>query len=338
MTSPRRERQPPTHAVHRREFARSNANGYDSAMDVLAVAGAVKRFGSVVALDRAQLTLRAGEWLALLGPNGAGKTTLVRAVAGGVRLDEGEITLLGAALPRGRAPGDGRERLGVVPQEIALFPLLTARENLVAFGRLHGVAAGDLPQRVAWGLDWTALADRADEPVRRFSGGMKRRLNIACGVLHRPAVVLLDEPTVGVDPQSRERIWQMLGELRRAGASLLLTTHQLDEAQRICDRIVIIDHGRAVAAGTLDELVERTIGAGRRVTLTLDQPPDGDLVVDGFVAEGRVLRGSMGDVAGELPALLGRIRTAGRRVDDVHVEPPSLHAVFLHLTGRELRE
>src|SRR5437016_5427033 len=148
--------------------------------------------------------------------------------------------------------------------------MLTARENLTTFGRLGGLRGRDLRERVAWALDWTALGDRAREPVKRFSGGMKRRLNIACGVLHRPRVILLDEPTVGVDPQSRERIYDMLAELRREGASLLLTTHHLEEAEARCERIVILDHGRVIAAGTLDALVERTIGAQRAVRLTLD--------------------------------------------------------------------
>src|SRR5262249_3465517 len=141
-------------------------------------------------------------------------------------------------------------------------------------------------ERVGWALDWTGLRERAHEPVKGFSGGMKRRLNIACGVLHQPEVVLLDEPTVGVDPQSRERIWEMLDKLRQAGTSLLLTTHQLDEAQTRCDRIVIIDHGRTIAAGTLGELVERTVGSGRQVTLALNRPlPEKLAGVDVSVAD-----------------------------------------------------
>src|SRR5262245_9090493 len=178
----------------------------------LSISGAAKRFGGTQALDGAGLSLFRGELLALLGPNGAGKTTLVRSIAGRVRLDAGEITLLGERLagPGGAA----RLRLGVVPQEIALYDLLTARENLYAVGTSHGVPRPELAERVAWALEWTGLADRSREPVKRFSGGMKRRLNIACGVLHRPEVVLLDEPTVGVDPQSRERIWEMLGRLK----------------------------------------------------------------------------------------------------------------------------
>jgi ABC-2 type transport system ATP-binding protein len=307
-------------------------------VDVLKVADARKSFGPTLALDGASFELHQGEMLALLGPNGAGKTTLVRAIAGRVRLDGGAIELFGQRLNVTGGNGGGRDSLGVVPQDIALYPLLTARENLRTWGRLHQVAPSDLGERVERALVWTALADRADEPIQRFSGGMKRRLNIACGILHEPRVVLLDEPTVGVDPQSRERIYDMLGQLRDRGVSILLTTHQLEEAEARCQRIVIIDHGKAVAAGTLNELVERTVGAARRVTLTLDRPPGRAMA--GFEAEtgGLGLIAQVRDVAAELPALLGQVSQTGCRVLDVEVRSPSLHSVFIHLTGRDLRE
>src|SRR5213078_4372878 len=157
------------------------------------------------------------------------------------------------------------------------------------------------------------------ELVGTFSGGMKRRLNIACSVLHHPSVVLLDEPTVGVDPQSRQRIWEMLEKLRREGASLLLTTHQLDEAQQICDRIVVIDHGKVVAQGTFDELVRATIGPTRNVAVTL--------------GDGRILRSAVTDIGAELPGLLSQAGSSGSPVVDVQIESPTLQAVFIHLTG-----
>ncbi len=302
-------------------------------MNVLSVQDARKSYGATPALRGVSLELGEGELLGLLGPNGAGKTTLVRAIAGRVALDGGAIELMGRPLD-----GGGRGRLGVVPQEIALYPLLTARENLEAFGRLNGIPRGTLAARVAWALDWTGLADRAREPIKRFSGGMKRRLNIACGVLHDPRVILLDEPTVGVDPQSRERIHEMLERLRATGVSLLLTTHQLDEAEGRCDRIVIIDHGQVIAAGTLDELVARTVGHHRDVTLRLDRAPERP--IDGFDggAEGALLRARVDDVGAELPGLLQRVEAAGCAIRDVEVRSPSLQSVFLHLTGRELRE
>jgi ABC-2 type transport system ATP-binding protein len=292
---------------------------------VLRVTGARKRFGSTQALDGADVAVERGELLLLLGPNGAGKTTLIRAVASRVRLDQGRIELLG-------------QPLGVVPQEIALYPLLTARENLEVFGTFHGLSGAALVDQVKSALEWTGLADRANEPIHGFSGGMKRRLNIACGVLHRPEVVLLDEPTVGVDPQSRERIWEMLDKLKQAGTSLVLTTHQLDEAQTRGDRIVIIDHGKTIAAGTFRELVETTVGPRRQVTLTLDRTPSQPL--DGLAAtvQDRTVHWQAADVAAELPPVLERVRAAGCRVEDVGVQSPTLQTVFLHLTGRELRE
>jgi ABC-2 type transport system ATP-binding protein len=302
----------------------------------LRVTQACKRFGTTQALDGAEVVLERGQLLLLLGPNGAGKTTLIRAVAGRVRLDQGQIEILGQAV--NGAASNARRSLGIVPQEIALYPLLTARENLEVFGAFHGLGGAALAEQVSSALTWTGLADRAQEPIKGFSGGMKRRLNIACGVLHKPEVVLLDEPTVGVDPQSRERIWEMLDKLKQAGASLVLTTHQLDEAQTRGDRIVIIDHGKTIAAGTFHELVEQTVGTRRQVTLTLDRPLAGPLDMPGVQSEDRTIRWQAADVAAELPPVLQSVRAAGRHVEEVTVQSPTLQSVFLHLTGRELRE
>jgi ABC-2 type transport system ATP-binding protein len=301
---------------------------------LLTIRDARKSFGATAALQGASLALEPGELLGLLGPNGAGKTTLVRAVAGRVRLDSGSVELSGRPLE----PESPRPGLGVVPQEIAVYAMLTARENLEVFGRLQGLQGRTLAERVAWALAWTALDARAGEPVKRFSGGMRRRLNIACGVLHEPRVLLLDEPTVGVDPQSRERIYEMLAALRKGGTSLLLTTHQLDEAEALCDRILVIDHGRVVAAGSLAQLVAGTVGEGRRVTLTVDRAPTRPLATLAADAAGTTLSADVRDVAGELPALLQQAAAAGVVVKDVAVKSPSLHTVFIHLTGRELRE
>ena len=310
----------------------------------LRIRDAARAFGATQALDGASFELRPRERLALLGPNGAGKTTLVRAIAGRVRLDRGTIELFGAPLDTGaagRAPKSGaaRESLGVVPQELAVYPLLTARENLEAFGTLHGVASADLRARVDWALAWTGLAEREKDLVKTFSGGMKRRLNIACGVLHRPRVVLLDEPTVGVDPQSRARIQEMLDALRGEGTSLLLTTHQLDEAEASCDRVVILDHGKVIADGTVPELVDRSLGKRRTVAFALAAPlaksPAGFFEI---ADDPRRFRAEITDLAIDLPALLAKLAAAGAHVDDVEVERRGLHEVFLQLTGKELRE
>jgi ABC-2 type transport system ATP-binding protein len=312
-------------------------------MSVLSVVDARKMFGPVKALDGASLELREGELLGLLGPNGAGKTTLIRAIAGRVRLDAGEIRVFGQPVDGRRTPPE----LGIVPQEIALYPLMTARENLAVFGRLQGLTSAELGRQVDWALESTGLKDRANESIRQFSGGMRRRLNIACGVLHRPRIVLLDEPTVGVDPQSRDRIYDVLDDLRGRGVSLLLTTHHLEEAEARCSRTVIIDHGRAIAAGTLGELVEQTVGRFRLVTLRLDaaagQAATAEIIrgartIEADPSDPRLLRARMRDVAIELPPLLERVRQVGRSVEDVEVKGPSLQSVFIHLTGRELRE
>lgn len=310
-------------------------------MAVLHIENARKRFGATEALRGLSFELRAGEMLALLGPNGAGKTTLVRALAGRVRLDGGRLELFGRTL----APETPRPELGVVPQELALYPLLSGRENLELFGALGGLAGARLRERVEWALVWTDLARRGGELVRTYSGGMKRRLNLACGVLHEPKVVLLDEPTVGVDPQSRERLFEMLDVLRAEGAAVLLTTHYLEEAEARCERIVIVDHGRAIAAGTLAELVASAQLPARRVRLVLERSPGGapSAVLPslaGLAAEpdGGALVASVSDVASEVPALLERVRATGLVVRDLDVRSASLQAAFLALTGKDLRE
>lgn len=303
---------------------------------MLQVHNAAKQFGTTTALAGAEFSLSEGEWVALLGPNGAGKTTLVRAIAGRVRLDSGTIHLQGHEVSG--LGHQARAALGVIPQEVALYPNLTARENLEVFGALHGVPKRELKQRAEWALEWTGLGDRADELSATFSGGMNRRLNIACGVLHKPRVILLDEPTVGVDPQSRHRIWEMLEQLRQEGASLLLTTHQLDEAQEVTDRIVILDHGKTIAAGTFEELLSQTIGTGQLVTITLGEAPPQALLKLGFKIDGNQISRAAEHLAIDLPAILAEVEKVGASITDLHVQAPGLQSVFIHLTGRELRE
>ena len=299
----------------------------------LEVCNVAKKFDRVHALSNVSFGVGPAEKLALLGPNGAGKTTTVRCISGRVTPDTGHVELMGRRLPtRGK-----REALGFVPQDLAIYPDLSTKENLEAFGRFHGLRGNGLRQAVGWALEWTGLADRRHHLPKTFSGGMKRRVNIACGVMHRPHVVLLDEPTVGVDPQSRERIFHMLEQLREDGTSILLTTHNLEDAETQCDRIVIIDHGEVIADGTLNDLVSSTIGTNRRVTVRLTEPLQSS---NGFVMDPSLMtvHAEIADVVSELPVLLGKINAEGGTIDDVEVRPPSLHAVFLHLTGRELRE
>jgi ABC-2 type transport system ATP-binding protein len=305
--------------------------------DPLVVTGLEKRFGDVQALAGASFSLKRGELLGLLGPNGAGKTTMIKSIAGRARHDAGQIVLLGRVLE----PSDPRPEIGVVPQELAVYRRLTARENLSVFGRLAGVADADIDARVNWALEWSDLKDRADEPTDRFSGGMRRRLNIACSLLHKPSVVLLDEPTVGVDPQSRARIYEMLAALQRDGVSIVLTTHHLEEAEQRCQRIVIIDRGTIVAAGTVAELVNATVGGARRLTIALGATwRDGVPVPEGFELDETRQSGSasVGDIGADAAVLLGRLSAAGATVRDVKLAGATLQDVFISLTGRELRE
>lgn len=297
---------------------------------VLHVTGACRRFSETQALDGAAFHIETGERIALLGPNGAGKTTLIRAVVGLAHLDEGDITLFGSP-----ANDESRYRLGVVPQDLAVQGSLSAEENLRLFGRLNRVSGRTLKDRVEDALEWTGLGERRKHIVKGFSGGMKRRLNIACGVLHQPDLVLLDEPTVGVDPQSRARIHEMLDELHDRGTSLLLTTHMMEEAARCTDRIVVIDHGKTIADGTLEELISRNFGASRQVNVILSastKPPSGRWTIDGHVLSCTIAN------AAELSAVLNELAGNKLPIEGIEVKSPTLEDVFLHLTGRELRE
>jgi len=291
-----------------------------------------KAYGAVQALRGLSFAVDPGEWIALLGPNGAGKTTLMLALAGLVRLDGGKVELFGQPV-RGPAA-----RVGFVPQEIAIYPLLSVRENLRVFGRLNGIAGAALSEHVEWAVRWTGLEARADCRAGTLSGGMQRRLNIACGVLHRPRLVLLDEPAVGVDPQGRQRIWDMLDELRASGASLIQSTHELNEIETVCDRMLIIDRGRLIADGTVDDLVRRHLGTAASFALTLAEPPTGLELPGDIAIRGATVEGRLPDVAVDLPRILERLRTAGASIRHVRVDTPGLEAVFTRLTGRELRE
>ncbi|MFK7821929.1 MAG: ABC transporter ATP-binding protein [Planctomycetaceae bacterium] len=296
---------------------------------LLSIIEAQKSYGSHRALSGVDFDLYPGELLALLGPNGAGKTTLIRAICGRHRLDAGFIELMGEPIRH----EDKRQRamLGFVPQELAIYPDLTAEQNLDVFGRLHGVTGSQLEIKIEEVLRWTQLESRRHDKAGSFSGGMQRRLNIACGVLHDPIVLLLDEPTVGVDPQSRERIFEMLMELKTRGTAILLTTHQLDEAEARCDRIVIVDKGQTIASGTLQDLVAATVGSTQRLTVQYQDEDDSEryLVTETY---------ELSNVADELPQVLDETARLGRVVEGLKLANPSLQDVFLHLTGRELRE
>ena len=302
----------------------------------LRVDALVKRFGETTALDGITLEVHSGECLGLLGPNGAGKSTLIRSIVGRVIPDAGTISVFGAQADSMSA----RTALGWVPQELALYPRLSCRENLQAFGRYHGLGGAPLDQAVAWCLGWSTLTDRAEELVKNFSGGMKRRLNMAAGLIQQPRLALMDEPTVGVDPQSRNHIFDMIETLRGQGMSIIYTTHYMEEAERLCDRIAIVDHGKIIALGTRADLVHNAFGSRSQVLARFAGAPDriaewvaqrGGQAVDGaaqFTIEHPT----------EIGGLLEASEKAGFELLDVSLRKPNLESVFLRLTGRELRD
>ena len=302
----------------------------------LRVDGLVKRYGQVTAIDGITLELRPGECLGLLGPNGAGKSTLIRSIVGRVIPDAGAISIFGARADSSAA----RNALGWIPQELALYPRLTCHENLQSFGRYHGLSGSVLQQAVTRCLAWATLTDRAGELVKNLSGGMKRRLNMGAGLIHHPKLVLMDEPTVGVDPQSRNHIFEMIEKLHAEGMSLIYTTHYMEEAERLCDRIAIIDHGKIIALGTNAELVHAAFGSRSQVLARFAGPEErmaawvaqrGGHAVDG-IAQLTLERPA------EIGVLLEASAKAGLELVDVSIRKPNLESVFLHLTGRELRE
>ena len=309
---------------------------------ILRCAGLRKRFGERLAVDGVGFTIASGETYGLLGPNGAGKTTTISMVCGLLRRDEGEVIVDGRGIDVGAAAA--KAAIGYVPQDLAIYPDLTARENLRFFGRLYGLGGHELATRIGDVLEVIGLSDRAGERTEQFSGGMKRRLNIGIGLLHRPRLLVLDEPTVGVDPQSRNAILASVEQLSGEGMAILYTTHYMEEAERLCDRVGIIDEGRIRAEGTRRELVA-LVGQRDRVRLTasgnLGAAAAAAARLDG-VAEASARDGAIDLIVTEarslLPRLLETVAEAGVLVKSVEVVEPDLEAVFLHLTGKALRD
>ncbi|MGO9452381.1 MAG: ABC transporter ATP-binding protein [Candidatus Binataceae bacterium] len=302
-----------------------------------------KRYGERVALDGVSLEVRAGEVVGLLGPNGAGKTTTLSILSGVITPDSGEVTIAGIDLC---SPSSlqARRKLGLVPQSIALYPTLTARENLLFFGRMQGLASVQAGERSRLLLEEVGLADRTNDVIGGFSGGMKRRLNLACGMMHEPCVLLLDEPTVGVDPQSRGRIFSIVEKARDHGEAILYSTHYMEEVEQLADRIVLIDGGTVVAEGTSEELIAHT-GAEPRIELvTANLLPEG--WAHDLAGTRELARESNGGLKVSLalttieqaPEVLRRAERDGGQVIEFHLHRPNLQDAFLALTGHALRD
>jgi ABC-2 type transport system ATP-binding protein len=310
---------------------------------MLRVRGLRKRFGARSAVDGVSFEIAPGEIYGLLGPNGAGKTTIISLVSGILPRDAGEVQIDGLDLDAGPP---ARARLGLVPQSVTLYPDLSGRENLRFWGRLYDLRRRALDDAVDEALAAIGLAERADDRVATYSGGMARRLNLAAGLLHRPALLILDEPTAGVDPQSRSAIFELIEKKRDAGVAVLYTTHYMEEAERLCGRIGILDEGRLVAEGTRDALVA-SLGREARVELAFGRP--GELaraaeVVPGVAGVARVSRAEsqlvvyVDDGPRRLPGLWTRLLEAGLEPTGTALRTPDLEDVFLALTGRALRD
>jgi ABC-2 type transport system ATP-binding protein len=310
-------------------------------MDLLRIDRLAKAFGAVRAVDGVSFTVAPGELYGLLGPNGAGKTTTLSIVCGLLRPDAGQVEVDGVSF--WTDPDRARRLMGVVPQEVALYEELTGRENLEFWGRVAGLDARTAHNRADELLAALCLADRAGDPIKKYSGGMKRRINLGAALLHRPRLLLLDEPTVGIDPQARANILEFIRRLCADGTAVLYTTHYLEEAEQLCHRIGILDHGRLLAEGTVAQLQER-IGGDRLFVLDGDWAGVQPDAWPGFRDRFRVLQQSARQMvvaavgAADPVACLQHLLALPAKVENVALKRPSLNDVFLQLTGRDLRE
>ncbi|MCM3782187.1 ABC transporter ATP-binding protein [Neobacillus mesonae] len=310
-------------------------------MTIATMSNIIKRYGNHLVLDHVNIEIRQGEILGLLGPNGAGKTTLIHALSGLIGIDSGSIELFGE-----RQSGsmlEVKRKIGLVTQDITVFEDLTAKENLAFFGGIYGLSGADLKQRIAETLHFVGLTDQANKRPSKFSGGMKRRLNIACSIIHRPKLLIMDEPTVGIDPQSRNHILESVRDLQKKGTTILYTTHYMEEVQSLASRVVIVDQGHVIAQGTIDELV-KNIRHEEKIKLEVVELTDALLdnikQLDGVkhvTLTGTLIQIISQAGTGNLDRILSLAKGAGG-VISIHAEKPTLEDVFLTLTGKQLRD
>jgi len=308
---------------------------------MLHVTNLTKRFGPLTAVDNVSFDVKAGELFGFLGPNGAGKTTTINMICSLLRPDSGSVFIDGQQVLPNRPKL--RQKFGVVPQEIALYEELTATDNLKFWGGLYGLSGTALKRRIDELLELTGLNDRAKEPVKRYSGGMKRRLNMAAGMLHNPTLLLLDEPTVGIDPQARYNMLDTIRQCADRGTTIIYTTHYLDEAENLCERLAIMDHGRFLAMGTQEE-IRKIVGENTLIRITgITDKDEAESIISTHpkvhietMNEDSVVYSVPQDVpTGQF--IESMIRT-GFSMNNLQIKEPSLDSVFIKLTGRELRD
>lgn len=311
-------------------------------MNAIEVKNLKKSFGDLQAVQRVTFSVQAGEVFSLLGPNGAGKSTAISMLSGLLAPDGGDASIMGHSITK--EPEAAKASLGVVPQDIALYPDLSARENLVFWGKMYGLRGAVLKSRVDEVLEIIGLTDRQKDHVGKFSGGMKRRVNIGVALLHKPEVVIMDEPTVGIDPQSRRHILDNVKDLNRQGMTVLYTTHYMEEAAELSHHIAIMDQGKVIAYGTHAELI-KLVGGQARLDLTLNTESEKVLAawrtVEGVFridAQDGKVTALVDDSNRVLPRLFDAVSEKNIRIVGVDIQEPNLEMVFLHLTGRALRD
>lgn len=312
--------------------------------NILEVQDLVKKYGDFTAVKGISFTIKEGEIFSLLGPNGAGKTTTISMLSTLYAPTSGDATIAGHSVTKN--PMDVRNAIGVVPQELALYEELSARENLIFWGQMYGLSGSALKERVEEVLGQIGLLDKAKDRVKTYSGGMKRRVNIGVGLLHKPKLLFMDEPTVGIDPQSRRAILDTVKDLNKQGMTVLYTTHYMEEAEELSDRVGIIDHGELIAIGTQKELTKQ-VGETETLVLHVGENEDPQALVTAFKNVPDILEANVVDheisiitpsATDVLAPVVSKANERGIKIHSIDIREPNLEAVFLHLTGRALRD
>ncbi|MCY8474542.1 ABC transporter ATP-binding protein [Bacillus sp. FSL L8-0222] len=303
-----------------------------------------KAYGKKTIVNGISFSLKKGESFGLLGPNGAGKSTTISMISGLVPLDGGEITVGGYVI--GKDTNKAKQKIGIVPQEIALYPTLTAQENLVFWGKMYGLTHGEAKKRSAEVLEYVGLTERAKDKIETFSGGMKRRINIGAALMHKPELLIMDEPTVGIDPQSRNHILETVKQLNETGMTVIYTSHYMEEVEYLCDRIGIIDQGEMIAIGTKNDLCSR-LGGDTIIQMTVSGADEGFLSAVRSLANVNDVTVNESELKIEVAAahhekvvtsLLAEAAAHQTNLLSLQVQEPNLERLFLNLTGRTLRD